>query len=346
MDTIPSWQVPHRFRRLLPPGRGEEVVTYGLVSIAMAEAEAGTLAGARALAEPFGLAPLAKLSLRGVQSETELPYAVVRASPFSPSAAERIIGLSARAEMGLTPNADPEGLLAEWVDEGGTGRIGEWLDEIAPLVVPVGKAADAGERPPADDQLVEIARDRLELDYGRGLALERFEHVRRDTPEPLSGFRFRSLQERAAVELYELYTIRPVLQRCELCHRVFAPADSKPYCRFNLWRIPSRDERAQSRAWRKCVAFCVPDLEVEKLNKRVRKQLHTNRRKALAQTWRRRRNAYGDDDERTIEARGEYDRYMEVNRGRPGPPTPDPDPELRGELLPSPRHRTVNRREQ
>jgi hypothetical protein len=335
VDTTPSWRTPHRFRRLLPSGAGEEVVTYGLVAVALTEAHVETAEGARTAAERFGLAPLAKLAFRGSSSVADVPYAVARQASVNASAADQIASLNVSAEFGKPFDGDPDQAWSAFVDEGGPDRLRDWVDDVRPLVAPVAKAADIRGHPPADEQLLEQSLAQLEYCYGRGLALERFEFVARGSSKAVWGFRFRDLAERAAVELFELYAIRPSLRRCELCGRVFVPAKERDaYCRFNLWEIPERVDRARSRAWRKCIAFCVPDVEVEEHNRRVRENQHTNRRKNLAQSWRRRRQRYGDADPRTEEALAAYRRYMAENRRTPGPRRAPPSATFEDGLLP------------
>jgi hypothetical protein len=54
------------------------------------------------------------------------------------------------------------------------------------------------------------------------------------------ALRCENLVERAAVEVFDLFQLRPTLRQCSICGRVFVPSGIETNCRWHLWRLPAK----------------------------------------------------------------------------------------------------------
>jgi hypothetical protein len=323
VDTVPSWNVPHYFHRHFEAAREEEVVTFGLFAPLLARADPTREEGLSDLSARIGFDEIVKLAYRGVQPSSGRPWAEVMS----------------QAEAGQQPEPpQPDSLADLLADAEALDRIRVFVEDFRHLVDELEAAADESRQPRAlagRDQTSKSLLGLLEDYYGRdGRGLELQPLFRRDRPERLLwGFRFRDLAERVAVELFDVYSRRPRLRRCRLCHRVFVSAgdeQGRQFCRLRLWALPEYE----------ISEYCVPLKLVDAHNAAVLASEHRRRRKNLWQKWRREEQRRGTGSAPAKRAREEYESYMAEHELRRGP---DPDDEIPTMRLLAPADQTVFR---
>jgi hypothetical protein len=186
-------------------------------------------------------------------------------------------------------------------------RVTQYVQhEIAPLVRHVEAAADANESP--DAAMLSGARRYLGL-WAPPLDVIPLRRPSRPD-EQLWGLTYSDLVQRVAVELFELATLRPRLQRCVFCNAVFVPQAHETNCRWNLWvsetgelLSPCNPERF--REWEQSAAADAHRRTRKKLDQRIRRALleaNGNFQDAVVERWIR-----------------EKQRYMDEHARRPGP---------------------------
>ncbi len=304
MDTVPSWRVPHHFVRREDKQRQEDVVTFGLFAPLLARADLTSEEGIDDLAAFVGFDEILKLAQRGVPTAQHHTWAA----------------FMGRAETGGRPETWPPRSPTELAGNAeALDRIRIVVSDFQHLVAEIEAAADERRQPRALtglDDTSEALLGLLEDYYGRlpnALGLELQPLFRRDKPDRLLwGLRFRDLAERVAVELFDVYSLRPRLRRCRLCNRVFVPssdAQGRQFCRLRLWALPSYVIRR----------YCVPVEQVDAHNAAVLASEHRRRRKNLWQKWRRDEQRFGAGSTPAERAREAYESYMAEHERQRGP---------------------------
>jgi hypothetical protein len=316
---LPVWQQPHTFTALVakrPRGR----LTCLLASVELVrwsnEVEIGQETGlgeitarlghewlvtiANRLHEEVGLAPcplgIVLRERRGIQEPGQPALRLGTNTGFEdPHGLMHAIDVFAAAELPA---------IRAWA-----------VADLGVLVSELERAADARELPDPT---------RVCIHEGEGL-----EHARRLLaayeprlqPEPLKrrrddrrvwGWRFASLDQRVALELFELFALRPRLDRCYLCGRVFVPRGRKRSCRAHLWAQGQHGEALEYCTGERVgerAARSEEDIEYDRLQK---------------QASRMRKHPWGDP--RRQRAEQELAAWREANpRKKRGPP-PRPEP--------------------
>jgi hypothetical protein len=217
-----------------------------------------------------------------------------------------------------------------------TDAIEDWC--LRPLISELDHAADENTRP--DPAKIEIE------DIGDAIDVaERMIEGRRTPHRPVRmlrgqrhvrGLLFDDLAQRIAVELHDLFWIRPKLARCRFCDRVFVDkaGQARDACRAYVWNAHTREH----------IEFCSP--RVDEHNTRVKDT--AKRRKAKAHSAavsraQKRAEAIVQDlgvesDEAKAALRdveGHRARFQAWRRrnpperpGRPEKPIPTPEPDI------------------
>jgi hypothetical protein len=104
----------------------------------------------------------------------------------------------------------------------------------------IDRAAGVGGRPSID-----LARDAtlVPATHGPRITLLTFRGPKHG--RPVYGFRAKTLFERLALEVHDLYLHRPKLARCVFCNSIFVPRNNELNCRWALWDANSHAALAQ-----------------------------------------------------------------------------------------------------
>lgn len=338
MDTpLPIWAKPHRFYLL--DERQREVFTLGLVLTELRGLR--SLEGVRSFGRRFGFEWLSGLG-RGVHDERERVrmHGRRRREPEeerSPSELERflfeahgfrgahasdlnrgphVFDLDRWTAAQLNPTGEPPdealrafaktdgALIATWSRNAFSMievNLFEWAQERER--VPVGYGMFAGKRL----TLTEMAHT-LESVHD----FEGHQHYARG---------YRSLYERAALELEDLAVRRPKPRICPLCRRVYIPLRAtQSICGNQIWDATSR----------RLLRRCLPSGETDRWDA-AEAATYRRRRKTRWTAMNRVRRKYGQDHPLTIEAIDDWEAWQRQNPpprppGRPLKPASDEPP--------------------
>jgi hypothetical protein len=316
-DFLPVWAQPHRFWLLDDPRR--EVFTFGLVLT-----ELRSLAhpkGVRSVGTRFGYEWLAGLS-EDVQRETGESLALSDLQVFLHE--ERGIVGPSRLDVGVevdyaAPKELPDAVLESFAETHGR-LIRTWASAKRFNLVDasLGNWALARERVPRGHEVA--ARRRLEqTEMRHELVL-----VHGADRSQRWARRYRSLYERAALELEDLAVRRPRPRICPLCNRVFIPLrPGQAICGNQLWDALSG----------KLVRPCTPPDKIAVYGAAAAAD-YRKRRKTKWAAMARTLKKHGHGDPRTDAAFTEWEAWKKENppprpRGRPPKTTPASEPPYR-----------------
>jgi hypothetical protein len=309
---LPVWARPHSFWQLRQGDWPRPVFTFGLAMIELHLLRAPN--GVRHVGERWGYEWLPELS-HAVQREVQ--------RPLPPSALEAFLrdkhGFESATVMNMTSMSETakeaglptEEMLAGFAEHDGR-LIQRWamnafngLETKLPGWARTRERVESGYQDAALRRLANTAMPR-EL-----VAVHTIEGKQR------WAARYASLYQRVALELEDLATRRPRMQRCPLCQRPYIPIrPGQRVCATSIWDTNSR----------RSVARCLENPDVETVTD-AESEIHTRQRKANWARMNRTRARYGHSDPRTQRALQDWQQWQTENppprpRGRPSSATP------------------------
>jgi hypothetical protein len=313
MDTAPVWLTPYHFTFLHRTQEGlipMPAFTYQLVSMEIARVD---LDGPNTTRLGFeGIAALISVPLPAALGG---PEAYFRPKPIDPEALAAFVAIA-------KPRIS--GVLDDW--------------HLRPLISELDHAADKKASPDPTKIEIEDIGDALDV-------AERMIEGRRTRLRPVRmlrgqrqvrGLVFDDLAQRIAVELHDLFWIRPKLVRCRFCNRVFVDktGQTRDACRAYVWNAHTLEH----------IEFC--STRVDEHNARAKDTAKRRKAKALSAAISRAQKRaeatvqdHGANSSeakaalRDVEARrAEFQAWRKLNPperpGRPEKPIPTPEPDI------------------
>ena len=314
VTVFPTWRLPHSFlhiraaREALPDTRN--VFTYGLLLPEILRVD--SLADQR-MRMRVGVQWLGTLLDRDPLGLADQPPE----GPVSRFFGEMTIGTA------LNPNRRvllPKGVLEALQAPAARPARDDVVHTFAGYARDVDAAARKGTRPSA-----KLAKDAALVTgtHGPRVAFARFREP--TAGRTVYGFRIKTLFERLALEVQDIYLHRPRLRRCVFCDAVFVPRANELNCRWALWDAATHQPLAQCATeemveqWNTTHADALKNSDRERARERERKRIDQRVYRALKKTG----NDFKHPDvKRALAEREAFQDHFAEKRGPKGRPVP------------------------